>query len=220
MGHLEQLLHILAFLKKRPKLTLYFDPSDAIIDESMFNQDASNQLLDHYRDAEEQAPMNMQKPRGRQVQVTAFVDAFHAQDKVNRHSHTGYIIFINRAHILWYSKKQNTVESSAFSSEFIAMKTCIEAIIGVRFKLRMFGVPIDTAANVLCDNEAVVNNSTKLESKLHKKHSSIAYHATRWAVAAKIIRVGKVHTGENLADALTKRLSAAKRDYLFGNWTY
>ena len=100
------------------------------------------------------------------------------------------------------------------------MKTCSEAIIGVRFKLRMFGVPVDTAANLLSDNEAVVNNSTKLESKLHKTHSSVAYHANRWAVAAKIIRVGKVHTGENLADALTKRLSAAKRDYLFGNWTY
>ena len=100
------------------------------------------------------------------------------------------------------------------------MKTCSEAIIGLKFKLKMFGVPINTPANVLCDNESVVNNSTKLESKLHKKHSSVAYHATRWAVAAEIIRVGKVFTGENLADALTRRLSANKRDYLFGNWTY
>ena len=190
-GHLEQLLHILAFIKKRPKLTLYFDPSDAIIDKSMFNQGANNQLLDHYRDAEEQTPMNMPKPGGMQVQVTAFVDASHAQDKVNRRSHTGYIIFINRDPILWYSKRQNTVESSAFSSKFIAMEICSEAIIGVRFKLRIFGVPINTAANILCDNEAIVNSSTKLESKLHKKHSSVAYHATRWAVAAKIIRVEK-----------------------------
>ena len=43
------------------------------------------------------------------------------------------------------------------------MKTYSEAIIGLRFKLRMFGVPIETAANALCDNEDVVNNSTKLE---------------------------------------------------------
>ena len=89
MGHLEQLLHILAFLKKKPKLTLYFVPSDAIIDESMFNQDASGQLLDHYRNAREEIPMNMPKPRGRQVQLTIFVDASHAQDKVNRRSRTG-----------------------------------------------------------------------------------------------------------------------------------
>ena len=51
-GHLEQLLHILAFLKKKPKLTIYFDPSEAIIDKSMFKQDASEQLKDHYSHAE------------------------------------------------------------------------------------------------------------------------------------------------------------------------
>ena len=42
----------------------------------------------------------------------------------------------------------------------------------------------------------------------------------RWAVAAGIVRVGKVDSDENLADAFTKRLPAIKRDYLFGNWTY
>ena len=55
---------------------------------------------------------------------------------------------------------------------------------------------------------------------MDKKHASVAYHAVRWSVAAGIIRVGKIHKDDNLADALTKRLSANKRDYLFGNWTY
>ena len=55
---------------------------------------------------------------------------------------------------------------------------------------------------------------------LNKKHSSIAYHAVRWAVAAGIVRIGWISTDENLADAMTKRLPAIKRDYLFGNWTY
>ncbi len=64
-----------------------------------------------------------------------------------------------------------------------------------------------------------MNNSSKLESKIHKKYSSVAYHATRWAVVAGSIRVGKIHRDENLADAFTKRLSAIKSDYLFGNWT-
>ena len=100
------------------------------------------------------------------------------------------------------------------------MKSCTKAIIGLRFKLGMFVVPINTPANVLCDDESVVNNSTKLESKLHKKYSSVAYHATRWAVATRFIRVGKVFTGDNIADALSKQLTAMRREYLFGNWTY
>ena len=35
-GHLEQLIHIFAFLKKNPKLTLYFDPQEPILDPNMF----------------------------------------------------------------------------------------------------------------------------------------------------------------------------------------
>ena len=35
-GHLQQILHIFAFLKKNPKLTLYFDPSPALIDPTSF----------------------------------------------------------------------------------------------------------------------------------------------------------------------------------------
>lgn len=152
--------------------------------------------------------------------MTAFVDASHAANKVNRRSRTGYIIFLNRAPIIWYSKRQNTVESSTFSSEFIAMKACMEAITAMHYKLRMFGVPISGPTDVLCDNQSVVNNTTKLESVLNKKHSLIAYHAVRWAVAAEIMRVGKVDTNENLTDAMTKTLSMTKRSYLFGNWTY
>ena len=100
------------------------------------------------------------------------------------------------------------------------MKTCVEHIAALRFKLRMFGIPVNDEADILCDNESVVNNSSKIESVLNKKHSSIAYHAVRWAVAAGIVRVGWINTNENLADAMTKRLPAIKRDYLFGNWTY
>ena len=90
----------------------------------------------------------------------------------------------------------------------------------MRFKLRMFGVPIDDPCNVLSDNSNVVNNTSKFDSVLNKKHASIAYHAVRWCVAANVLRVAWIETGENLADAMTKRLPESKRDYLFGNWTY
>ena len=121
---------------------------------------------------------------------------------------------------MWYSKKQNTVETSTFSSKFIALRSCLEAITSLQYKLKMFGVPIDGPADVLCDNMSVVNNTTLVNSKLHKKHNSLAYHAVRWAVAARILRIGKIHTKENISDALTKLLTADDRDYLFGNWTY
>ena len=100
------------------------------------------------------------------------------------------------------------------------MKACTEQIIALRYKLRMFGVEIDGPANVLNDNNAVVNNSSKLESTLNKKHNSVTYHLVRSSVAAGIIRVGWVESDNNLADAFTKILTVAKRNHLFGNWTY
>jgi hypothetical protein len=78
---------------------------------------------------------------------------------------------------------------------------------GLRYKLRMMGIPIDGSTNAFCDNKSVVTNSIVPTSTLKKKHNSIAYHRVREAVAAGILRIAKVHTTENLADLLTKPLS-------------
>ena len=70
-------------------------------------------------------------------------------------SHSGYVLFVNRAPFKWMSKRQKTVETSAFSSEFIALKQCIEDVDHLIFKLRVFGIPISeyqTATVILCDN--------------------------------------------------------------------
>jgi hypothetical protein len=218
-NHLEQALHIFGYLKLKPKITIYLDPGLPRLDPNTFATNHA-EFQDLYRDAAEEVPSRIPSPRGQSVTTTAFVDASHAANKVTRRSHSGFIIFINRAPIMWYSKRQNTVESSTFSSEFIAMKVCVETIQALRYKLRMFGVPVDEPTKVLCDNESVVKNSTHIESTLNKKHNSIAYHYVRWCVAASVITIGWVNTHENLADSMTKRLPVATREYLYGNWTY
>ena len=220
-GHLEQALHIFAYMEKKPKTSLYMDPSLPNIDYSSFKANKED-FKEYYRDADEELPYRMPKPRGKPVVTTGFVDASHAANKKNRRSHTGYLLFVNRAPIKWYSKRQQTVETSAFSAEFLALKACIEDVEYLRFKLRMFGIPIlnKDATNLFCDNESVVKNSTNVDSTLNKKHSSVAYHFARWCVAAGICALGWIPSTENLADAFTKRLPESIRDYLFGNWMY
>ncbi|MEM7003142.1 MAG: Ty1/Copia family ribonuclease HI, partial [Pseudomonadota bacterium] len=166
-GHLEEVLRIFAYLKSKPKLTLYFDPTLPVIDYGLFTTKRDD-FKEFYRDAEEELPYRMPVPRGRPVVTTAFVDASHAANKVTRKSHTGYVIFINRSPTLWYSKRQQTIEGSTFSSEFIAMRACVEAIQHLQFKLRMFGVPLPLGepTHVFCDNESVVKNCTRVESVL------------------------------------------------------
>ena len=80
----------------------------------------------------------------------------------------------------------------------------------LRYKLRMFGVPIEGPCNVFCDNNGVVKNTSIPESTLMKKHNAINY-VIREAVAAKIIRVGKEDGLTNLADLFTKVLTADQR---------
>ena len=75
--------------------------------------------------------------------MSAFVDANHAGNVVTRRLHTGIIIYVCNAVIIWYSKRQNTVEVATFGSEFVALRICKELIVGLRYKLRMFGVPIE-----------------------------------------------------------------------------
>jgi hypothetical protein len=195
-GHLEQLFHVFAYLKK-------YDSSTMVFDERRFKV---CDWSEYYPDAQETIPHNMPKPRGKAVVMSCFVDADHGGCLVTWRSHTGVIIFINRAPILWFSKRQNTVESSTFGSEFVAMRLAIEMIEGLRYKLRMMGVDIDGPCNVFCDNNAVVQNSTNPESMLKKKHAAINYHRTREAIAAGVIRVAKEDTATNIADILTKRL--------------
>ena len=162
----------------------------------------------------------MPTPRGKHVEITAFVDADHASNRVTRRSHTGIIIMVNMAPIIWYSRRQNTVESSSFGSEFIAMRIAVDQIEALRYKLRMFGVPLSRTgeeplpAIIYCDNQSVVTNASDALSKLNKKHNSIAFHRVREACAGGCIQVGKVSTDMNLADVLTKSLTQAKRDHL------
>ena len=62
-------------------------------------------------------------------------------DTVTRRSGSGFIIYLQSAPTYWFSKKQTCVESSSFGSEFTAMKQCCEYIRGLRYKLRMMGIP-------------------------------------------------------------------------------
>ena len=107
---------------------------------------------------------------------------------------------------MWLSMKQNTVETSSFGLEFVAMKIAAELLEGLRCKLRMFGIPLEGPANIFCDNEACVKNTMVPTPMLAKKHNSITYHRVQEAVAARTVRIAKELTATNLADMLTKSL--------------
>jgi hypothetical protein len=161
-----------------------------------------------YREATESIPPkpNMPEPCGHSVQLNCFVDADHASNQLTRCSHTGILLYVNHSPIIWYSKHQNTVESSTFGSEFITTKIAVDQVEALQIKLCMFGVPLDGPANMLVDNHSIVLNSTNPTSSLKKKHNAIAYHRVREAIASNTICVAKAAGKKNLADLFTKIL--------------
>ncbi len=100
------------------------------------------------------------------------------------------------------------------------MRTCLEFVKDLRYKLRMLGVPIYGPAVVWCDNQTVVNGASVPEAKLSKKHLGICYHAVREASAAKIWQVGFIKGEYNVADCLTKILSGTQLDKHISKWMY
>ena len=214
-GHLVQVLHIFGFLKQNTKASLVFDDREPDYDPGIF---VKADWGEYYVDAREAIPPNAPKPRGKPVRTTAWVDADHAGCRLTRRSQTGILLFVNSAPIIWFSKRQNTVESSTFGSEFVALRIAVDLIEALRYKLRMFGVPLEDPTDTFCDNEAVVTNSTAPESTLKKKHTSIAYHRVREAQAAGYMRVGKVDGKFNLADGLTKCMPSPRRKLMFGKF--
>jgi hypothetical protein len=59
----------------------------------------------------------------------------------------------------WYSKKQATVETATFGSEFIAARTTIDQIVDLRMTLRYLGVPIREKSYVFRDNKTIIDAS-------------------------------------------------------------
>ena len=211
-GHMQQVYHIFAYLKCHHNSRIVFDPTYPTIDYDNFPR---KDWTSSYGDIKEEIPDNAPETRGEGFIMTAYVDADHAGDKLTRRSRTGYIIFLNMAPIYWHSKKQTSVETSSFGSEFVAMKHCTEYIRGLRYKLRMMGIPVQDPTYVYGDNKSVLYNSTLPESTLKKKSNSIAYHYVRDGTARDEWRLAYVNTHTNPSDIMTKAVPGGeKRLYL------
>jgi hypothetical protein len=210
-GHLEQVFHILAHLKKYHNTEIVYDPSDPVIDEAQFDAKdwASSEF--GYLDGAEELPPNMPEPRGQDFVIRAKLDADHASDSVTRRSRTGFLVWINSCLVYFLSKQQTSVETSSFGSEFVAMKQCCEYLRGLRYKLRMMGIQVTGPCYICGDNQSVLANTTELGSTLKKKSQSIAYHFVREGVANDEWRTSYVSTHENEADLLTKLLPAGEK---------
>ena len=121
----------------------------------------------------------MPEPLGKGFVIRGYVDSDHAGECLTWRLGTGYAVFLKKAPICWFSKKQGSLETSTFGSEFITMKQVTEYLRGLGYKLCMFGIPVDEPAYVYGDNQSMLCNMSLPESTLKNKCLAISFHFVR-----------------------------------------
>ena len=125
-----------------------------------------------YGYVQEILPDYMPEPLGEAVIITTSMNANMNHCLATGKSLTGCLHFVNKTPVDWYSKKQATVETAIYGSEFVAAKTATEQIMDIRQTLWYLGAPICAKSFLFGDNRSVVTSVTLPRSTLTKRHNT------------------------------------------------
>jgi hypothetical protein len=131
-GHLKAVKIILSDLKTFLKGVII----DTLYpDHSLYPSEDHPNWMEFYPDASEEIPKDLPSEKGPMVRMNVYVDADHVHDLVTRRSITGILVMVNNTPIRWVSKRQKTVETLTYGSEFVASRVVTELILEVRYML-------------------------------------------------------------------------------------
>ena len=157
-----------------------------------------------YGNVQEILPDDMPDPLSEGVITTTTMDANLNHCLAIAKSLTGCLHFVNKTPVDWYSKKQATVETATYGSEFVAAKTATEQIMDIRQTLRYLGAPIGAKSFLFGDSRSVVTSATLPHSILTKRHNILAFHRVREPIAAKLMAFYWIQAAYNLSDMLSR----------------
>jgi hypothetical protein len=202
IGHLERLKRIYGYLKK-------FKHGTIRVRVGMPNMENEpdveyDWMYSVYGEVKEIFPHDMPEPLGKEVVTITYEDANLYHDMITGRAVTGILHMLNGTPVDWFSKRQDTVETATYGSEFVAARIATEQILDLRTTLRYLGVPIKGKAYMYGDNQSVITSSTIPHSRLSKRHNALSYHRVREALAAKIINFIHIMGEKNPADILSK----------------
>ena len=184
-GHLDRAKRIVGYLLFLPDGAIRFRTGEP--DFSSLKDQEYDWTRSVYSGACEQIPHDIPKPLGKHVQTTHYVDANLHHDLATGKAVTAALHFLNQTPIDAYTKRQSTVETATYGSEFVAARTAVDQIIDIHTTLRYLGVPIRDKSYMFGDNRSVVTSSTIPNSTISKRHHLAFYHRVREAIAAKFI---------------------------------
>jgi len=202
VGHMDRAKRIIGYLWKMKHGTIQFRVSQP--DMLSYPKTEYGWERSVYGKVTEQLPEDAPPGKGQQVVMISFVDANLLHDVVTGRSVTAVLHFLNKTPIDYYSKRQSTIKTATYGSEFVAARTATEQIIDLRITLRYLGANICNEVFLFGDNESVVKSATIPHAKLHKRHVLLSFHRVREAIASGMLRFMHVPGNLNPADILSK----------------
>jgi hypothetical protein len=127
-------------------------------------------------------------------------------DLVTGRAMSGIIHFVNQTPIIYFCKKQKTVETATYGCEFMEDCQAAQQIIDLRYTLRMMGIPLDGPSWMFGENASVITSSTIPHSTLNKCHNALSLNCVRECIASKMLYLLHCSGKLNLTDMLTKPL--------------
>jgi hypothetical protein len=113
--------------------------------------------------------------------------------------------FLERSHVSWSSKKQNSVALSTGEVEYVAAGSCCAQLLWMRQTLKDYGYTMNHIP-LLCDNESVIKIAYNPCENSRTKHIDIQHHFLRDHAIKGDIVISHVGTNDQLANIFTKPL--------------
>jgi len=145
-------------------------------------------------------------PRGGRLE--GMVDADFAGDLSTRKSTTGYVFTINGGAVSWSSKLQSVVAVSTSEAEYIAAAAAVKEALWLQKLVQAgFGLQV-VPVQIECDSQGALCMMQHVVASQRSKHIDVQYHFVRDRVAGGDVAFRYVPTASNIADCLTKAVSA------------
>ena len=144
------------------------------------------------------------EPTGKYVATVHYVNTNLHHDLVTCRAATAILHIVNGTPTHWYSKRQETLETATYGSEFGAARIAVDQIVDLRYTLMYLGVSIRSKSLMFGDNKSVITTSTIPNSLLSKTHHISAYHRVRETIALKYLMFIRKDGKTNPADILSK----------------
>lgn len=169
-----------------------------------------------YLKATHQLKLRVSNIQSNDLSLFGYADATWADDRVERKSNSGRIVFFNGGTISWSCNKQSIVATSSCEAEFVSMSEASKEVKWLRQLLAEMNEKIETPTVMFEDNQSCIELDRDQRFSYRTKPIDTRYKMIRDLVKKNIIECEYCPTEEMVPDLLTKPLSAIKHEYLRG----